>query len=294
MILRPFCSSWPGTEPFLTIVYSNMSAQDETDLSADSSGTSPSAMQGNENIEADALEALENDSAFGDDMSAASSRTSLTSAITKYREENGRRYHAFRDGKYLMPNDDLEQDRLDLHHHIFNLATRGKLVHAPIQNPSRVLDAGTGTGIWAIEFADQYPGAHVIGCDLSPIQPGWIPPNLEFEVDDIEDRWRHKPFNYIHIRSLSGAIKDWKALLKQAYNHLVPGGYLEVVEFEILIHEQDGDGSRMQWIQKWQELLQEAGERFGRTFEVAIHLKDWLQEVGFVGIEENIIKVCDV
>lgn len=26
----------------------------------------------------------------------------------------------------------------------------------------RVLDVGTGTGIWAIDFADQNPGAHVV------------------------------------------------------------------------------------------------------------------------------------
>jgi ubiquinone/menaquinone biosynthesis C-methylase UbiE len=40
------------------------------------------------------------------------------------------------------------------HHHVFNLALDGKLVFAPIKNPQRVLDAGTGTGIWAIDFAE--------------------------------------------------------------------------------------------------------------------------------------------
>jgi SAM-dependent methyltransferase len=37
----------------------------------------------------------------------------------------------------------------------------------------RVLDAGTGTGMWAIDFADEYvdTGAQVVGNDLSPIQP---------------------------------------------------------------------------------------------------------------------------
>lgn len=34
-----------------------------------------------------------------------------------------------------------------------------------------MLDLGTGTGIWAIDFADEYPSANVIGTDLSPIQP---------------------------------------------------------------------------------------------------------------------------
>ncbi|RJE17286.1 hypothetical protein PHISCL_10377, partial [Aspergillus sclerotialis] len=34
--------------------------------------------------------------------------------ITPRRYENGRRYHGYREGEYMMPNDDREQDRLDL------------------------------------------------------------------------------------------------------------------------------------------------------------------------------------
>jgi hypothetical protein len=30
---------------------------------------------------------------------------------------------------------------------------------APLQNPQRILDVGTGTGIWVLEVADQYPEA---------------------------------------------------------------------------------------------------------------------------------------
>lgn len=41
----------------------------------------------------------------------------------------------------------------------------------PNSNARRVLDVGTGTGIWAIDYADEHPEAKVIGVDLSPIQP---------------------------------------------------------------------------------------------------------------------------
>jgi ubiquinone/menaquinone biosynthesis C-methylase UbiE len=30
----------------------------------------------------------------------------------------------------------------------------GELNRAPVKNPARVLDIGTGTGIWAIDFAE--------------------------------------------------------------------------------------------------------------------------------------------
>jgi cyclopropane fatty-acyl-phospholipid synthase-like methyltransferase len=55
----------------------------------------------------------------------------------------------------------------------------GRLTLAPIDNPARVLDVGTGTGIWAIAMADNLPEASdVVGTDLSPIQPEWYLPRL--------------------------------------------------------------------------------------------------------------------
>ncbi|QSZ33362.1 hypothetical protein DSL72_002950 [Monilinia vaccinii-corymbosi] len=239
-------------------------------------------------IEVDDNDALENDSAFGGPAASHTSKTSLTSGITRYREENGRRYHAYRDGKYLMPNDDDEQDRMDLLHHVFNLVLEGRLFLAPIESPQRVLDVGTGTGIWAIDFADQYPSSHVVGCDLSPIQPGWIPPNLEFEVDDVEDTWRYsQAFDFIHIRSLGGSIASWPHLLQQARNNLNEGGYIELVDFEYHGYSDDGTGDLAPSFQKWQAGLDEASKLFGRELNVAMKFKDWLNEAGFEAVEER-------
>ena len=98
---------------------------------------------------------------------------SLTSSIENYPIENGRRYHAFKDGKYFLPNDESEQDRLDLSHHMFKITMGDKLYLAPIGKPATVLDIGTGTGIWAIEMGDNFPDAEILGTDLSPTQPTW-------------------------------------------------------------------------------------------------------------------------
>ena len=71
------------------------------------------------------------------------------------------------------PNRQAELDRLDLKHHIMMLLSDGHLHLAPLVSPEKVLDIGTGTGIWAIQMGDRYPESTVIGTDLSPVQPSW-------------------------------------------------------------------------------------------------------------------------
>lgn len=118
----------------------------------------------------------ENDSALGDvsDEYSAFSQ-SLTPSVTDYPEEHGRRYHAYRAGIYILPNDDKELERLDIMHFLIKKGLGDKIHRAPIQKDvKRIMDIGTGTGIWAIEMADMFPDAEVMGNDLSPEQPSWV------------------------------------------------------------------------------------------------------------------------
>lgn len=69
------------------------------------------------------------------------------------------------------------------------------------------------------EFADANPSAEVIGVDLSPIQPKFVPPNCRFEVDDITQEWTYPDnhFDFIHVRAMIGSIPDWTGFYKKAY-----------------------------------------------------------------------------
>ncbi|KFA48626.1 hypothetical protein S40293_04548 [Stachybotrys chartarum IBT 40293] len=159
--------------------------------------------------------------------------SSLSSSVRDYMFEHGRRYHRFREGTYNFPNDDPEQEREDMKHAMMKLLCNQKLHFAPIgDRPQNILDFGTGTGIWAIEMGDKYPSAHVLGVDLSPIQPHWLPPNVEFLVDDIEAPWLYprEYFDYIHARHTVMAIKNWMKLFRRAFEHLKPGGWIELQE----------------------------------------------------------------
>jgi hypothetical protein len=102
----------------------------------------------------------DDDSSSCDGSTIDSCTTSLTSSVFDFVYENGRRYASNRFAKhseYIIPNDEAEQSRLDLAHHLWGLMLGGALHKAPIDadeierraadgEPFRVLDLGTGTG----------------------------------------------------------------------------------------------------------------------------------------------------
>ncbi|KAI9780889.1 MAG: hypothetical protein M1816_002635 [Peltula sp. TS41687] len=241
-------------------------------------------------IEPDDIGHFDDDLAYGDE--AQSYTTSLASSVYDYKYENGRRYNAFREGEYPLPNDEQEQDRLDLIHHLHLLILDGKLYLAPIKEDANTLDVGTGTGVWAVGFADEHPSAEVIGTDLSPIQPRWIPPNLRFEIDDAESDWAYeKKFDYIHLRTMGGSIRDVPRLLQQAYDHLNPGGWIEWQEYETTSKTDDNSFPPDSAMLKWIENLNVAADKFGKVMNIAPLIKESVQKAGFANVVEKIYKV---
>ncbi len=105
---------------------------------------------------------VDTDSTCGED-DVSTYTASLTSSVLNFPSENGRRYHAFREGTYVFPNDEPEQDRMDIHREMYVRACSGKLHLAPLTNTKskRILDLGTGTGIRCVEMGDIYPNAEV-------------------------------------------------------------------------------------------------------------------------------------
>jgi hypothetical protein len=63
---------------------------------------------------------------------------------------------------YLFPNDEDESDRLDMMHEMMLVMLNRKLFLAPIgSSPQRVLDLGTGTGIWVMDFGNAFEERHL-------------------------------------------------------------------------------------------------------------------------------------
>lgn len=231
-------------------------------------------------------------SALGDELSTTS--TSLKSSIVQYKWRHGRRYHAYREGQYNFPNDDKEQDRLDMVHHVFRRLIGDKLFLAPIDpDGKRILDIGTGTGIWPIQLGDEYPGAElIVGNDLSPIQPQWIPPNVKFLVDDVELDWAEpEPYDYIHCKYMAGSIKDWPRLVRQIYDNLKPGGWFEFVESANTLLSEDGSLKPDNAMVTMMNGLMEACDKIGRTLDPAPQMKSWVEQAGFENVSQQVFKL---
>jgi len=170
------------------------------------------------------------------------------------------------------------------------MTLQDRLYLAPIgSNPKRVLDIGTGTGIWVTDMADKFPNAQVIGTDLSPVAPGMQPDNASFEIDDCCSEWVYPDshFDFIHMRGLFGSIADWPQLYKQSFRHLRPGGHIEQIEWSVHNRSSDGTLSPHTVLARWGQNAVQAGILTGKTFEIAENMAGILWEAGFEEVVEK-------
>ncbi|EFX06072.1 hypothetical protein CMQ_4141 [Grosmannia clavigera kw1407] len=236
------------------------------------------------------------DSTLGDD--AASSTASIASTILRYRTVNGRTYHSdsIASNSYWGANDDAQNATLDIQHHVFDLLLGG-LYLAPLPKTlDKVVDVGTGTGFWAIDFADQHPEATVIGTDLSPIQPKWVPPNVHFEIDDMTQQWTFEEdsIDFVHGRWLTGCVPDYAALFKEAYRTLKPGGWIESIECNAYLETDDDSMPEDSACAQWGYIFREGAKKMGSTVSFSV-VRDKLQRkdleaAGFINIQERPLK----
>lgn len=187
----------------------------------------------------------------------------------------------------------------DLQHNLWRLSLDGALYLSPLPPyTDAVLDLGTGTGAWAIEFADENPGTTVTGVDLSPVQPRWVPPNCQFQVDDVEAEWIYSSapqansdgnskgsFDFIHGRMLNLGIKDWPALFKQSFDHLRSGGWFEAQEFDLTIQSEPDSPKRGVFLREWSDRVTEAAGKAGINARASLKFGDQLRDAGFVDVQ---------
>jgi SAM-dependent methyltransferase len=169
-----------------------------------------------------------------------------------------------------------------------------KLHLSPIvEAPQRMLDLGTGSGIWAIDMADKFPTAQVIGVDLAAVQPSWVPPNVQFEIDDVEDEWEYgrTKFDLIHARNLLLAIRNWDRLVQQSLAYLQPGGYLEISGTWIHPGSDDNTLPEDSAYAEFFRVMRRIGDKIKAPVDAPLTWKSRMQKGGFEDVQERVFKV---
>ncbi|ELQ39789.1 hypothetical protein OOU_Y34scaffold00484g3 [Pyricularia oryzae Y34] len=223
------------------------------------------------------------EAAHSSDIDVVQAWENLLSAPEEHHFENGRRYHMFRQGRYPIPNDEDEQVREDMKHAMLLELTGGKLFYAPIgDSPEKIMDIGTGT------VADVYPGAEVLGTDLSAIQPDLVPPNVRFVVDDVEDpEWLNgSNWDLIHLRMVSGSLIDIQGVFNRCYEHIRPGGWIELQDMHAFPQCDDNTMKPDDFLLGFYKLVHQSFNARGMDHRNRPkEMKSYLQQAGFTNIK---------
>ncbi len=188
---------------------------------------------------------------------------------------------------YLLAHDATEQNRLDFQHFFLKAILQMNYL-APIQNPSAILDVGSGTGRWAIEIAQQFPQARVTGIDIASTIPD-APLNAQFVQHDILQGlpFPTGSFDYVHSRLLVAAIPTsaWMGLLREYRRVTRPGGWIELLEGgTTFLNEGPFTQQYLAW---WNQISQQRG--IDASF--MSNLPDLLQQIGLENQQSQLLHV---
>ncbi|KAK2017752.1 methyltransferase domain-containing protein [Colletotrichum eremochloae] len=203
-----------------------------------------------------------------------------------FQERHGRTYHPLEE--YILPNDTTEQFRLDIQHLLWLATWDGRLCMCPKKDgASRVLDVGTGTGVWAMAYADEHPEAVVTGVDISPIQPQVVAPNCFFEIYNAESEWPWRiPHDFVFMRHMNTAFASWRDTIQKVFRNLAPGGYIELQDNTFPIMSYEGSLPPTSAIARWSSMLMESTRLLGRPCDAPSQFKRLLEDAGFEGVVE--------
>ncbi|KAK1247196.1 hypothetical protein MKX07_002105 [Trichoderma sp. CBMAI-0711] len=214
--------------------------------------------------------------------------------------EHGRFYGSWKPGKYLFPIDREELNRLDVFHKYFLVARDEKVTSTPLRKDGqpKIMDLGTGTGIWAYNVVEEYAkDAEIMAVDLNQIQPALIPRGVTTKQFDIEEpSWEPllRDCELIHMRLLYGSIRDdkWPHVYRKVFEHLAPGvGYVEQLEIDWMPRWENDDLPIHSALREWAQLFQRAMHRYHRSVTVSGEAtRRRMEAAGFTDFSETTIR----
>jgi ubiquinone/menaquinone biosynthesis C-methylase UbiE len=188
-----------------------------------------------------------------------------------------------------------EINRLDFQHYMLRFALQG-LYAAPLRDPGSILDVGTGMGRWALDMAQMFPRANVVGVDINPPPPDEQagkgndarPPNYAFAPGNILEGlpFADGAFDFVHMRLLFTALPSdrWPLVINELARVTRAGGWVESVETTGL-HE---GGPNVERLMEW---IRQLSARRGVDFVNSTRVPDFMRQAGLANVRGSVVKV---
>ncbi|KAI0323716.1 S-adenosyl-L-methionine-dependent methyltransferase [Cubamyces sp. BRFM 1775] len=178
---------------------------------------------------------------------------SPTDAALYLEERGGRLFPKSSMVPYPLPVDDQERSRLRGQRAMLrSLATsdhdcvnklQESLHLATADEVIRVLDIGTGDGDWVMNMAAEFPKVYFYGTDIVPLFPRLTPPNVRFELQDVNAGPMYPPqyMDLVHAQDVSLAVRNYFDFVEDTAWILKRGGLFCVSEWTRTIDASNGD-----------------------------------------------------
>jgi len=119
-----------------------------------------------------------------------------------------------------------------------------------------------------------------------------VPPNVHFEIDDVEEDWTFpQPFDLVHVRFMAASIADWPKLVNQAFENTKPGGWCEFKDWDLRPISTDNSLPPDSYLVQYHNLVFDGLDKIGRDHTPGPKLRDWVEAAGFENIQADVLAV---
>ncbi|KAF7341172.1 S-adenosyl-L-methionine-dependent methyltransferase [Mycena venus] len=204
-------------------------------------------------------------------------------------EHAPREHHEYPGAQYALPADDAERQRLVIQHNALKKIFENRILIAPVTlTPNdRVLDIGTGPGLWVLDLAQSVdPAVHIVAVDItSRLFPASPAENVKFQVESVislPSGWTDT-FTLVHQRLLMLALQipEWLQAVREIHRVLRPGGWVQLGESEPWY---EGEAPDKPCVEKVVSMYRRLIESRNLYVDCAQNMRALLEEVGFVDI----------
>jgi len=184
----------------------------------------------------------------------------------------------------------MERRRLIIQQDIFKRMFGDRLVLAPVNlgKDDKVLDVGTGSGVWILDLAvsvDSSVSLYAIDIE-SCLFPSPPPKNIQFSVESVINLPLHwtDTFTLVYQRLLliSLQIPEWPKALNEIYRVLRPGGWVQLAETAGWV---EGRNPERPCMEKLVSMYRRLVESRNLYIDCARDIPAMLSDAGFVNIQ---------